>query len=507
MSALAIARLQLRMRSTRPVPERQSAAWRDALARLDGDALAGRWVGADEWLLIRRLAVRLSWHANAAPGDVGRCWRDALTQAIDGALADGDAACVRYPNRRAALADLIYRSARGDLSRQWAWERMGLLERSGLDGQETLRAGAQQLLHTPELVWPLLMRWLLGEAQCAAFSAVLGAVPGAVWRQWLAASPRSAPYAQPGVAARAQAAPASVPPATGLQAPQARTLLQWAHGHPALARQHGETLVPLLAAIEWPAPGLPAAAVRQRLAWAWRLLAPVPAGSTTAAGPAVADPASAPAEGPGATPSAAPPDGTTRVERADDRPSPAAPASVVVLRRTQATPPLPALPEPPGLADGLLTAHGGALFWLPRLGASTALRALWEPSGVHSDALALLLRETVSALGVPLTDPVAAVFCGGRVPEAPAPAACVEQARALVAGWEAWLAEAAPDLPPARVQAVCRRRGRLLVEPGWVELHLALDQVDTRVRRLGLDLDPGWLPWLACVVRICYDDA
>ena len=26
------------------------------------------------------------------------------------------------------------------------------------------------------------------------------------------------------------------------------------------------------------------------------------------------------------------------------------------------------------------------------------------------------------------------------------------------------------------------------------------------LRRLGLDLDPGWLPWLGCIVRFAYDD-
>jgi len=43
------------------------------------------------------------------------------------------------------------------------------------------------------------------------------------------------------------------------------------------------------------------------------------------------------------------------------------------------------------------------------------------------------------------------------------------------------------------------------VEPGWIELVLPLDSVDTSVRRLGLDLDPGWLPWLGRVVKIRYE--
>ena len=44
------------------------------------------------------------------------------------------------------------------------------------------------------------------------------------------------------------------------------------------------------------------------------------------------------------------------------------------------------------------------------------------------------------------------------------------------------------------------------MEPGWIELHLPLSSVETPIRRLGLDLDPGWLPWLGCVVRIIYEE-
>ena len=64
----------------------------------------------------------------------------------------------------------------------------------------------------------------------------------------------------------------------------------------------------------------------------------------------------------------------------------------------------------------------------------------------------------------------------------------------------------APDLPLPRIETVCRRGGRLRFEAGWIELHLPLNQVDTAIRRLGLDLDPGWLPWLGCVLRIIYDE-
>jgi hypothetical protein len=33
---------------------------------------------------------------------------------------------------------------------------------------------------------------------------------------------------------------------------------------------------------------------------------------------------------------------------------------------------------------------------------------------------------------------------------------------------------------------------------------MPLDEVDLDVRRAGLDLDPGWVPWLGTVVRYVY---
>jgi hypothetical protein len=52
--------------------------------------------------------------------------------------------------------------------------------------------------------------------------------------------------------------------------------------------------------------------------------------------------------------------------------------------------------------------------------------------------------------------------------------------------------------------AVCRRQGRVVAEPGWIDVQLDLVEVSTDVRRAGLDLDLGYLPWLGCVVRFVY---
>jgi len=49
-----------------------------------------------------------------------------------------------------------------------------------------------------------------------------------------------------------------------------------------------------------------------------------------------------------------------------------------------------------------------------------------------------------------------------------------------------------------------RRPGRVIVSQTHIDVGFELAQVDIRLRRLGLDLDPGWIPWLGHVVRFHY---
>jgi len=49
-----------------------------------------------------------------------------------------------------------------------------------------------------------------------------------------------------------------------------------------------------------------------------------------------------------------------------------------------------------------------------------------------------------------------------------------------------------------------RRPAHLALTPTHVDLHFDLAQADLRLRRAGLDLDPGWLPWLGRVVSFHY---
>ncbi len=53
---------------------------------------------------------------------------------------------------------------------------------------------------------------------------------------------------------------------------------------------------------------------------------------------------------------------------------------------------------------------------------------------------------------------------------------------------------------------MAQRPGRMIVGPTHVDVFLPLHQLDVRIRRLGLDVNPGWVPWLARVVSFHYGD-
>lgn len=71
----------------------------------------------------------------------------------------------------------------------------------------------------------------------------------------------------------------------------------------------------------------------------------------------------------------------------------------------------------------------------------------------------------------------------------------------------AWLAACRRRL---RLQAgigpasLCLRPARLDLTSTHADVWLGMDQTDLRVRRAGLDLDPGWVPWFGRVVRFHY---
>lgn len=517
MSELHIDRVHHRLRSPRALSGDELQAWAALQQALDVEALADQ-AGPDEWLLIRRLDVQSHWRLDQTPTDAAWTWSRAVQAAAQALIQiPHHPDVLRYSDRREALADLIYRSALGETTRQWAWQRMGWIDREALPASEVLQAGWRHLMQQPDWVWPLVTRWVAAEARTGALTALLHAVPAPQWQALLFQAPVARPYVQ--AWQRLNADDAMFPASTDDGGPRtqgpvvmaassalpllAASLQRDLAARPTLALRHGDTLALLLAALSWPEQGSGQAVVCSRLRQARQTVSALGAAwrAPTSRHPEAGGAHRSPSSSDARTSSSAP---DTRMDtRADTHPAESTPETV----RDTLLPDAPALPE---ASHWQATDWAGALFWLRALQAPGVLAELLGPTdGQHAsdstDPVGHALLALGLALGVPPGDAALRAFVGGHWPEGAAQAGVAEAAQALVARWSAWLDEAAPDLPAPRLRAVCQREGRLRFEPGWIELHLPIDAVDTRVRRLGLDLDPGHLPFLGCVVRIRYD--
>ncbi len=58
-----------------------------------------------------------------------------------------------------------------------------------------------------------------------------------------------------------------------------------------------------------------------------------------------------------------------------------------------------------------------------------------------------------------------------------------------------------------RLADVVRRTATISSTPTHLDLVLPLDAADARIRAAGLDVDPGWVPWLGRVIRFHYEEA
>lgn len=513
---LRIARLRGHLRSAQPLSEQDLRRWRDTVQDAGMPDLALDVSDPEEWLLIRHLELAMHWRPDGPRAEAGQDWAQALQGAVRALMADpAHADVVRYRGRRQALSDLIYRSALGETRRQWAWHRMGWLDGLSMSASRALSQGLGHLRGQPGWVWPLLRQWVAAEPSTGALTALLHVVPAAEWQGWLGTCMASRGYAVlqwRGGPAHQRAGWQMPMPAAGGQAlssqddlawpalnTDAQVLSGWLAARPWLASSHGEVLAVLMAAVAWPDQGSGIGLLRQRLDAAWRVVAgkgaapPALGRETPLASGWAASPPTRAANTEGASPRHAPPDQSQARQAAQ-----------------QALPDTPdELPAAPALPEGdqwLPTSWAGALFWLRALEAPGVLEELMGPThGEGADSRGHALAALVAALGVPAQDAALRAFVGGVFPQGVPQPGLMQAARSQAARWASWLDEVAPELAEPRLRTVCQRPGRLRFEPGWIELHQSLDQVDTRIRRLGLDLDPGYLPWLGCVLRIRYE--
>lgn len=496
-AALSIARWHNHYRSASPLAAEDLARWDAALTELDLADELSTWVGPDEWVAIRKLELRSRINPDLAASAALIGWRQALRHALQALLADSPSErVVRYPSRRLALADLLYRSACGDTQRHWAWQQMGLASPEPKSCAQILEDAIRQMAAEPEQIWPVLGHLIQAETHSGALGQLLRALSPQQWHHLLSRCPQTAPYLVPAAALNPRPTPVAVLDQL-MENPLAQPLVNWLKrrsGSPLPASQHLIVCV-LLATAQLSAQGLSAASLARHLAQVHQqvtqLLAADPPREPTRRQPDCQLAGTHPElpEASAATP-------RPQVQAPDESPS--------------------SLPAPPELPlPGIWAAsHWAGLAFVINLLNSTrwqaALADLPEETFPSADCGLQLLWQLGRHLGVPASDAALRAFCGGWQPHGQQLGADGELLAA--ADLAPYLQPIVADLHQALAQKtdlsldeVCQRQAQIHFEPGWIQVHFTHEQADVRLRRVGLDLDPGWLPWLGCVLRFVYD--
>jgi hypothetical protein len=164
-------------------------------------------------------------------------------------------------------------------------------------------------------------------------------------------------------------------------------------------------------------------------------------------------------------------------------------ARIALAPIPDAAPPVESLPH----GEIVTTGWGGVLFLVnafDRLDIAAQLAALGPsaPSGWR------LLLDLGLALGMPDGEPLADFLAKQDLEPAPSPGVCkqvLNDLEALYAPDEAW--------PPPLAEPA-----RLLANETHLDLDLMTRRVNIVIRRVGLDIDPGWVPWLGRIVAFHY---
>ena len=443
-------------------------------------------------VFIRRLRVR------GRPGELGRLAAARLAETLAG--ADGPEV-VRFADRAALAAALSLDLLAGTAARRWWW------------------ASHQDLVALPPGV-ALAQLWsrhaedlvavcaaLARQARLEAAFAALGA-PGC-WAVAAALAQRLAtPLPLQVAAARPPSAPAERLPAAIDR--RWRPLLG-AAGVPAPACW----LAGVLALLE--AQPLRLAGAAGPAAVAALIAAAAPAvrlgRSFVPAAPATADAGAGPGEAvPAASAPAAPGPDPGRRAAGDGPLRPAGlPAAVRTAPATAHPGQEPAAPSPRTPAGGadavrcdaeiIASGYVGAvvlinLLRVPALAQVAAERGLLARRGSAWRLLAAL----AAALGLPADDALA-LWLERTAAALEEPPLAEDAARAFIAAAAALLG---PRLWAPELIAVA---GTLVATPTHLDAHLPLAAVRVALRLAGLDVDPGWVPWLGRVVAIHYHAA
>ena len=443
-------------------------------------ALASAGLPENGELCLRQIRVPVRLRLASADAALAAEWGQALAAEIARALRDGRA--LFYHSRRQAWLDVAVSLARGDLQRIWAWRQLGLWRaRAAVSAGEAVFELVSAVAAEPAAVMPLLVAlaeagWLESLAQRLTA------------RQWVTLA-RAALHEAGALELLAETAdellPETADTPSSRVAHDAWRVLNCSRLLPALtaalAGASRETCSAVAALVV-----LEAEPARLRSDAAHALIGVI-ANALRAARPEAKPALSEPV--------------------AIDEKAPDANASPTVPRREVET-------KVADLRQRAWTRFGGLLFLL---GLIEELELVDEILA-HPTLGARSFRWTMHRLALSLVpaeeaDPAALAFAGlppdaalplEREPPGEIESAALQMLAARIVTHLGALLEWRDELA-ALLAFVCQRRAEIVAEPGWIDVKLALDDVATEVRRAGLDLNPGFVPWLGVVVRFVYE--
>ncbi|MCJ0874248.1 hypothetical protein [Streptomyces sp. AP-93] len=531
---LVVDRLSVTLRYTGaqpPPPERLAAPLRRATE--DGglaEALRGLRLPPGRWC-VPRLELTVPLDLDRPEPALARDWAEAVAAAVGRMLREGSArgdraGLVHYPDDMALVADAVAGIATGRLARLWAWRQTGLL-RSEDPGPGTAPGPAVLALlgRRPHLAPGAVLR-VARTCGLAPLDRALGRVGWAELAALVAVPAWTDPAVYAAPAGRTAPEPGQAPDRVpALDSGQVPVL------DPDLAPAP-ERVIPSAVPATWElARALLAGSVLIELVRQSRLRSTAPVRAAWAVLVAAETDPAAVRRPPRAGLPALLADGL-RAAAAGELLRPPAPASVSVphpspppdatpVRRPPQPPsrPTPAAEPfaPQQEAERPATPWAGLLFLF-----ATAPEAGLPDRALDEPALAARpLPWTLYAAGRALVPPVApddpallalagldrdraALVLAAPPPTEPESAAIAALATSWAHATASRLHGESPCEPFEVVAALARRPGRIAAAPGWIEAHLDLSDTDPDIRRAGLDLDPGWLPWLGAVVRYVY---
>lgn len=164
---------------------------------------------------------------------------------------------------------------------------------------------------------------------------------------------------------------------------------------------------------------------------------------------------------------------------------------------------------------------------LRRLGIERALEAC--PALVEADFVAQVIRTLATDAGIPVDDPILSAIHTAHMQAPPftlplealacapkicpsglhAPLSRLSDSAYLVRLWAIAVRRWCWRMGTISAKEIIVRGGRVWLTRNNLDITLDLSDADIRIRRLGLDIDPGWLPWLGTfglVVRFHYQE-